>query len=373
MSSSTIFASNAVAIVPLSALLTNATERVAEHVSNTVGAFLNISLGNLVELILFAALAHGHVRIVEASILGSVLVNLLLILGSALLVENTVNSEPTYNAAQAQLLACLLFVSMFTFLMPTAFESTFHEESAASSASLQMSRISSLVILAIYIVYLVYEIRLRPRAGEDLLASLEVGLESSLSTTDHRQLRVSSSLPPPVHVHHSQTLLPQTIRFADEETTRPVVQLTYMGSSPIILEPVLPISSEDKDDHAPDSRGRQRSSGCCNIAEYVTVVAVAARNKLDLAIHVSIGSSIQIALCVTPLTVIAGWILHRDLALTFSFFEMASLLGAVLLVNILVLSESGSSIKTGGLKGALLCACYFIIGLGAYFAPETVV
>ena len=66
------------------------------------------------------ALANNHVRIVQASILGSVLVNLLLILGSALLVGGAVNSEPTYNTAETQLLACLLFVSVFTFLMPVS-------------------------------------------------------------------------------------------------------------------------------------------------------------------------------------------------------------------------------------------------------------
>lgn len=99
-----------------------------------------------------------------------------------------------------------------------------------------------------------------------------------------------------------------------------------------------------------------------NVTEYATVVAVAARDKLDLAIAVAVGSSIQIALCVAPLTVIASWALCRDLALALSFFEMATLLGTVLLVNLLVLGGSGSRLKTGGLKGTLMCACYFIIG-----------
>lgn len=98
-----------------------------------------------------------------------------------------------------------------------------------------------------------------------------------------------------------------------------------------------------------------------NISEYVTVVSVAAKSKLDLAIAVSVGSSIQIAICVTPLTVMAGWILQRDFALTFSFFEMAALVGTVLLVNLLVLNEASSNLRARGLKGALMCACYSII------------
>jgi Ca2+:H+ antiporter len=97
-----------------------------------------------------------------------------------------------------------------------------------------------------------------------------------------------------------------------------------------------------------------------NIAEYVTVVTVGVRGKLDLAIAVAVGSSIQISLCVTPLTVLAGWALQKNLGLTFSFFEMATLVGSVLLVNLLILNESGSTLRTAGLKGALMCACYAI-------------
>jgi Ca2+:H+ antiporter len=99
-----------------------------------------------------------------------------------------------------------------------------------------------------------------------------------------------------------------------------------------------------------------------NISEYVTVVTVAVGNKLDLAIAVAVGSSIQIALCVAPLIVIAGWILQLDFALTFNVFEMTVLVGTVLLVNLLILNTSSSTLKTSGLKGALMCVCYGIIG-----------
>jgi Ca2+:H+ antiporter len=114
-----VFVMNVIAIVPLSALLTEATEKIAKDAGDTIGALLNISLGNLVELILFVvALVNNHIRIVQASILGSILVNLLLILGSALLASSFRNFEPLYNTAETQLLSCLLFVSVFVFLMP---------------------------------------------------------------------------------------------------------------------------------------------------------------------------------------------------------------------------------------------------------------
>jgi Ca2+:H+ antiporter len=97
-----------------------------------------------------------------------------------------------------------------------------------------------------------------------------------------------------------------------------------------------------------------------NVAEYVTVVAVAIRGNLDLAIAVAVGSSIQIALCIAPLTVLAGWVMQKDLDLAFDNFEMVTLVGAVLLVNLLILTAGSSDSRTGGLKGALMCACYVI-------------
>ena len=99
-----------------------------------------------------------------------------------------------------------------------------------------------------------------------------------------------------------------------------------------------------------------------NMAEYITVVTVAVKEKLDLAIAVSVGSSIQIALCVTPLTVLAAWILQKDLVLTFSFFEMATLVGTVLLVNLVILSERAAGPRSSALRGGLICGCYAIIG-----------
>ncbi|RDA88913.1 hypothetical protein CP532_5486 [Ophiocordyceps camponoti-leonardi (nom. inval.)] len=449
-----VFGFNAAAIVPLSALLTDATERVAAHAGDTVGALLNISLGNLTTDF-SAALAHNHVGIVQGSILGSVLVNLLLILGSALVVGSAADGEPSsYNAADAQLLACLLSVSVFTFLMPTAFNYTFSPEARSSGlVSLKLSRISSLLILAIYVLYLTHEIRSRCRR-----VVVIVDLESNISAAEQDRL------PPPLLPMSIQPLPPRTIRFVDDPATdtnrerhcsnlhphhhhhrgrrlaesrlglRPRADswqpsrklspspsfLSRHSSSAVnddedvrrgfprssltlqMLKDVHHIERDEAVDGGVGSSGASNGSSeiavaismlvltsglmsinaellvgtidevtrqtnlsesviglillpiVGNVAEYVTVVAVAARKKLDLAIAVAVGSSIQIALCVTPLTVLAGWMLHKDLALTFNTFEVATLVGAVLLVNLLILNETGSSLRTGSLKGILI-------------------
>ena len=102
-----------------------------------------------------------------------------------------------------------------------------------------------------------------------------------------------------------------------------------------------------------------------NAAEHVTAVTVAAKNKLDLALGVALGSSIQIALFVTPFVIILGWILDKDMSLYFSLFETGSLFVATFIVNFLVLDG-----RSNYLEGALLCACYVIIAVGAYFFPD---
>ncbi|KAJ8122864.1 hypothetical protein ONZ43_g1045 [Nemania bipapillata] len=101
-----------------------------------------------------------------------------------------------------------------------------------------------------------------------------------------------------------------------------------------------------------------------NAAEYITGVRVAARGKLDLAIGVSFGSSIQIALFVSPLTVIGGWVMGKDMTLYMGVFETTALVGAAILVNFLMANG-----KTNYLEGTLLCACYVITGIGSYFIP----
>ncbi|KAG9844515.1 hypothetical protein KCU68_g7183, partial [Aureobasidium melanogenum] len=102
-----------------------------------------------------------------------------------------------------------------------------------------------------------------------------------------------------------------------------------------------------------------------NAAEHVTAVSVAAKNKMDLSIGVSVGSSIQIALFVTPLVVILGWIIGRDMSLYFTLFETISLFVTAFVVNFLVLDG-----RSNYLEGALLIAAYIIIAVSAFYYPD---
>ncbi|KAK7429074.1 hypothetical protein QQZ08_004289, partial [Neonectria magnoliae] len=210
------FTCNAIAIVPLSALLTDATERIASDAGDTIGALLNITLGNLVELIILIimsnsrsiALVNNHIRIVQASILGSILVNLLLILGSAFLASNLANHSPATDSAEAQLLAGLLFVSVFVILMPTAFDYTFDPKGSTSAATLSMSRVSALIVLLIYILYFAHEMR----SSSDK----EKPLPLQIMSVDNNHMTGTEPFP---HMRNQDTMFPpRSIRFANQAT-----------------------------------------------------------------------------------------------------------------------------------------------------------
>lgn len=121
LSPAVIFAINAIAIVPLAGMLAHATESVASRLGDTLGALLNVSFGNAVELIIFIiALVKDEIRIVQASLLGSILANLLLILGMAFLFGGLRFREQVYNSTVTQMSACLLSLSVMSLLLPVS-------------------------------------------------------------------------------------------------------------------------------------------------------------------------------------------------------------------------------------------------------------
>ncbi|WPH01878.1 vacuolar calcium ion transporter [Acrodontium crateriforme] len=169
LNDSIIFAINAIAIIPLASLLTYATESVARRLGDTLGAFLNVSFGNAVELIIFIiALVKNEIRIVQASLLGSILSNLLLILGMAFLLGGLRYREQIYNNTVTQMSACLLSLSVMSLLLPeshhhplTAFHASFNEAASAKAdlAVLKVSRGTSVILLLVYVLYLLFQLK----------------------------------------------------------------------------------------------------------------------------------------------------------------------------------------------------------------------
>jgi Ca2+:H+ antiporter len=151
---------NAVAIIPLAGILSHATECVASRLGDTIGALLNVTFGNAVELIIFIiALVKNQIRIVQASLLGSILANLLLILGMAFLLGGLRFQEQIYNSTVTQMSACLLSLAVTSLLLPTAFHASFKDSGKADSATLKVSRGTSVVLLLVYVLYIVFQLK----------------------------------------------------------------------------------------------------------------------------------------------------------------------------------------------------------------------
>ncbi|EJT72388.1 vacuolar calcium ion transporter [Gaeumannomyces tritici R3-111a-1] len=159
LSGGIVFSMNAIAIIPLAGLLSHATESVAARLGDTIGALMNVTFGNAVELIIFIiALVKNEIRIVQASLLGSILANLLLILGMCFLLGGLRFREQIYNSTVTQMSACLLSLSVTSLLLPTAFHASFSNMETADVKVLQVSRGVSVILLLVYGLYLIFQL-----------------------------------------------------------------------------------------------------------------------------------------------------------------------------------------------------------------------
>ena len=160
VNASVVFALNAVAIIPLAGMLAYATEVVASRLGDTLGALMNVSFGNAVELIIFIiALVKNEIRIVQASLVGSILSNLLLIMGMAFLLGGLRFQEQIYNSTITQMSACLLSLSVVSLVLPTAFHASFSDSQTADDRVLKVSRGTSVILLIIYVLYLLFQLK----------------------------------------------------------------------------------------------------------------------------------------------------------------------------------------------------------------------
>ncbi|OAA68807.1 Sodium/calcium exchanger membrane region [Cordyceps fumosorosea ARSEF 2679] len=619
-----VFAMNCIAVVPLAGLLSHATESVASNMGDALGALLNITFGNAVELIIFIiALSKNEIRIVQASLLGSILANLLLILGMGFFLGGLRFREQVYNSTVTQMSACLLSLSVISLVLPTAFHASFKDDNLANERSLKISRGTSVILLLVYMLYLLFQLKshaymyestpqhivdaeaipgpaagwlnssssddssssssdsddssrskdtvrkrmrkvLRPRRRTKSSTASQDGYDkdgrsSSIGTNntsprDETGNSSTSLAKPPFfprmpsvdnseeaieedeaprkhgkdrrrrkHRHSSKTrhkfsrrreslpgdgqpadngtgsvqndnnepkrvdfALPKdTMPTASEDQTPPLTgdataqdqtstrRPAFQALRTISVRNLAPTVFVQKPDPAdlfpapppgpvprvrygirrtnslPDrlSQSQQfvRAPGgffpaqvplttfrtgmvpsaadpevdddghltkwaaiilllittglvavCAeflvgsikdvtsesssvgeifigliilpivgNAAEHVTAITVAMKNKMDLAIGVAVGSSIQIALFVTPLIVILGWIMNREMTLYFTLFETVCLFVSTFIVNFLVLDG-----RSNYLEGALLCAVYVIIAVVAFFYPS---
>lgn len=350
-----VFIINFLAIIPLAAMLSFATEELAIYVGETLGGLLNASFGNAVELIVsIIALAKGKIVIVQTSLVGSMLSNLLLVLGMCFFFGGLKRQEQFFNVTVAQTASSLLALAIGSLIIPTAFR--IFEDRATGVAPL--SRGTSVLLLITYGAYLYFQLSThatmynepsqkvpkkqsgRKESGDVLrgIATMGAGTAAVAGGEINQQHLV--------HEEEEEEETPQLSRLG---------ALVTLAGSTVLVAFCAEYMVSSIDDLTKGGRVSEEFVGLIllpivgNAAEHATAVTVAIKDKMDLAIGVAVGSSLQIALLVFPLMVIIGWIglgQPEDMTLNLDGFQVAVLFISIILVNYLIQVSYGKSISS---------------------------
>ena len=323
------FVFSMVAIMPLAFLMGHATEEIALRTSQSLGGLLNATFGNAVEIIIAglaiytaatqADKAETMIIVVQASLIGSILGNMLLVLGLAILWGGINHKNQQFSQSALDSSGSLLLLAVLAMLIPAAV----NIGGGGFESIVKLSRYASIVLLLVYFLALLFQLK----THSDLFASdQDMGHEEPKMThKDAWTLLILAT----VLVGWMAEVLVHSIDSAANELKLPAL---FIG---VILLPFFG-----------------------NAAEHFTAVIVAGKNKMDLSLAIAIGSSVQIAVFVAPLMVVFAWLMGVDLSLEFGPLETAATFMSVLVVNF-ILNDG----KSNWLEGAMLLACYVILAL----------
>ncbi|RDW69266.1 putative Ca2+-transport (H+ exchange) protein [Coleophoma cylindrospora] len=379
-----VFVVNFIAIIPLAAMLSFATEEISLHVGETLGGLLNASFGNAVELIVaIIALAKKEVLIVQTSLIGSILSNLLLVMGMCFFFGGLRRSEQFFNQTVAQTAASLLALAVASVIIPTAFDLWSTTTVAVVAA---ISRGTAIILLVVYCGYLYFQLKthnamfqaesqkvaMRPRKHAMPEGGIAKGIARAGGLVAAQGRAQLSDRPPNDELLNSNAYEENR---EEEEAEEPQLHILVAWATLAGATAIIGLCAE----FMVDSISAVTAGGAIseefvglillpivgNAAEHATAVTVACKDKMDLAIGVAVGSSMQVALLLLPLMVVIGWIMGQDdMTLSFDGFQVAVLFMAVLLVNYLI----GDG-KSHWLEGMLLQCLYVIIAVCAWYYP----
>ena len=327
-----VFVVAALVIVPLAGLIVRSTEQVAERTGPAIGGLLNATFGNLPELIIcVVALRAGLIDVVRASLIGAVLANVLLALGVAFLLGGRRSHVMEYNPAGARTYASMLMLAVITLAVPAAFHRLLGATAPESSRTMDLA--TSLVLLATYACYLVYMVW----THADLFAASEASSDEAHHGPTWSAARAVGTL---LGASVGAAWMSEILVGAAEETGH------ELGMSPVFLGMIL-------------------LAVIGGAAESGSAIAMGRRNKPDLAVGIAMGSSIQIALFVTPvLVLLSGLIAPAPLHLAFTRLEIG-----MLLVGTLIVVTTSNDGRATWFKGVQLLAVYIIIAASVYWMP----
>ena len=333
-----LFATSALGVIPTAALMGRATEELAARSGPGIGGLLNVTFGNAPELIIaLFALNAGLQEVVKASIVGSIIGNVLLVLGASMYFGGLGRDRQRFNPTAASAQSSMLLLAIAAVVMPAVFELVEGQGLPSPTDDLvdygstveQLSLITAVVLIGAYAAGLIFSLR------------------------THRDL-----FNPQAEAEHEEE--PWSVRKA-------VGMLALAGVAVAVMSEILVGSISETAEKAGISEffiGAIVVAIVGNAAEHWVAVLVARKDKMDLAVNISIGSSAQVALFVAPVLVLASYVLGPGpMPLVFNGFELAALILAALIAN--QVTQDGESTWFEGLQ---LLAVYLIIGVAFFFA-----
>jgi Ca2+:H+ antiporter len=333
-----VFSAAALGVIPCAAVMGEATEAIAARTGPGIGGLLNVTFGNAPELIIaFFALNKGLQEVVKASIVGSVIGNILLVLGAAMLVGGLPREKQTFSQTAANAQAAMLLLATAALTLPALFQ-LIHGGGLPAIGDERTDFGSELETISFGVALI-------------LLATYAAGLVFSLRT-------------------HRSVFNPYSEQ-GEEEHHWPVRRaVAFLAGSAVLVGLMSEVLVGSIEEASHDIGLSQFFVGVFvvaivgNAAEHWVAVLVAMKDKMDLAVNIAIGSSAQVALFVAPVLVLLSFVVGpAPMALVFNGYEIGGLIFAVLIAT-LVTAEGESN----WFEGVQLLALYAVLGLVFYFA-----
>lgn len=325
-----IFFASALGVVPLAGLMGRATEELAIYTGPKLGGLLNATLGNAAELIIaIVAIREGLLTLVLASITGSILGNILLILGFSMLLGGLKHGRQKFDRTQAGVNATMLILALIALAIPSFFNFRIADVNESSVEYLSLG--VAVVMIIVYALSIVFSFTATSTQEEMAEAH-------DHQPTWSKRVSILALLGATLGIVVLSEILVGAVEPVVEELG---ISEFFLG---IILIPLVG-----------------------NVAEHVVAVQVAIKNKMELSLSISLGSSLQIALFVTPILVFVSLIMGTPLQLTFDQFEIVAMIGASLIAALIALDG-----ESNWLEGVQLLSVYVIIALAFFFLPSVV-
>ncbi len=321
-----IFVTSGISIVPLAGIMGLATEHLAHRLGPGIGGLLNATFGNAAELIIAGiALHRGLIGVVKASITGSIIGNILLVLGLAMFLGGFRFKRQTFNRTAASLGGTLLSLCVIGMVVPALFH--FVAPSEAVGREMELSLWISIILFVAYVLSLIFMLR----THQHLYAGEEEHGETLWSTRKSGLVLLGATAGVAVE---SEFLVGSVV----ETSERFGLSEVFVG---VILVAIVG-----------------------NAAEHSTAVLVALKNKMGLAVNIAVGSSIQVALFVAPTLVFLSYAFGTPMDLVFTEFEVLAVILSIVVAN--NVCHDGES---NWMEGVLLLAVYLILGVAFYYHP----